>query len=142
MSELSNSAAQAGGMSREDELAALFGNLVVQQAQMALMLMGKVANPETGKPTKDLDAARYFVDQVEMLEAKTKGNLSPQEANLVKQTLMTLRMAFVEAVENPDNSPAAEPAKGGADQPAAAAPAPSAAPSSDEEGRVKFTKKY
>ena len=52
MSELSNSAAQAGGMSREDELAALFGNLVVQQAQMALMLMGKVANPETGKPTE------------------------------------------------------------------------------------------
>ncbi len=129
-------------MSREDELSALFGHMVIQQANMALMLMGKVANPETGQTMKDLEAARYFVDQLEMIEVKTKGNLSPQEAGLLKQTLMTLRLAFVEAVEKPEASPASTPTP---------APAPTTAPGStpadpaapaDEDSRKKFTKKY
>src|SRR5690348_4631426 len=89
------------GGSDEDIMSALFAQLVMQQANMAMMLLGKVAHPETGKVMKDIDAARLFIDQLEMLEAKTKGNLTKEESMLLKQSLMSLRLGFVEAVETP-----------------------------------------
>src|SRR5437764_5322402 len=90
----------------EQMTTALFAHLVMQQSNMAMMLLGKVAHPETGQIIKDLEAAKLFIDQLEMIEAKTKGNLSKDEANLLKQNLMSLRLAFVEAVES---SPAPQP---------------------------------
>src|SRR5579859_1515099 len=91
---------------REEMHSALFAQLVMQQSNLAMMLLGKVAHPETGKAVKDLDAAQLFIDQLEMLEAKTKGNLTKEEAALLKQNLMTLRLNFVEAVEAPEGQPA------------------------------------
>src|ERR1700722_3623398 len=87
--------------SREEIMAALFANMVIQQTNMAMMLMGKAPHPETGQTMKDMEAARMFIDQVEMLEAKTKGNLNKQEEGLLKQALAALHMAFVEAVNAP-----------------------------------------
>lgn len=129
--------------SREAQLSALFANLVFQQANMATMLMGKVNHPETGKPAKDLEAAQLFIDHLEMLEVKTAGNLSKEEAGFLKQTLMSLRLAFVEAVETPaEQGTAAQPSPTpGAAPEAPAAPAPSSAPA-DSEHQKKFTKKY
>ena len=46
-----------------------------------------------------------FIDQLEMLEAKTKGNLNRQEDGLLKQALAALHMAFVEAVDAPAAGP-------------------------------------
>ena len=83
------------------ELAARFMQLVLQQTNMALMLLGQIANPHTGETMRDTEAARFFIDQLEMLEAKTRGNLGPEETKLLKQSLMSLRMAFVEAVNAP-----------------------------------------
>src|SRR6266446_3634969 len=102
---------------RQDTFAALFAQLVMQQSNMALMLLGKVAHPETGQVVKDVEAARLFIDQLEMLETKTKGNLNKEETALLKQSLMALRMAFVEAVESP-----APPAKTAETPPSSAAP--------------------
>ncbi len=76
---------------------------------MAMMLMGQgqAAPPETGQIIKDLDGARMFIEQLEMLEAKTKGNLSKQEDGLLKQALAAVRMSFVEAMdEQPGQAPA------------------------------------
>ena len=127
---------------------ALFAHMVMQQSSMAMMLLGKTAHPETGQIVRDLEAAKFFIDQLEMLEFKTKGNLNQEEAALLKQSLMSLRMAFVESVDSPPPpaesrakpeapqagaGPAGEPAK-----PAAA----SATASSEDEHRKKFTKKY
>src|SRR3989454_12024356 len=83
----------------EEMRSALFAHLVMQQSNMAMMLLGKVAHPETGKTVRDLEAAKLFIDQLEMLEAKTQGNLSTEEAAMLKQNLMALRLSFVEAVE-------------------------------------------
>ena len=132
-----------------DEMrSALFAHLVMQQSSMAMMLLGKTAHPETGKIVRDLEAAKFFIDQLEMLEFKTKGNLDQEEAALLKQRLMSLRMAFVESVDSPPPSsearaeqgtplagagPIGEPAK-----PAAA----SATALGEDEHRKKFTKKY
>src|SRR5690242_3221752 len=87
--------------SREEILSAMFANMVIQQSNMAMMLLGKVAHPETGQFLHDTDAARMFIDQLEMIEAKTKGNLSKQEEGLLKQALTTLHMAFVETIDAP-----------------------------------------
>src|SRR5947209_11987235 len=100
MNTTAGPARSADAPSREDELSFLFAQLVLQQSNMAMMLMGKVAHPESGKVIQDVDAARLFIDQLEMLETKTKGNLSKEEEALLKQTLMTLRMNFVEAVKS------------------------------------------
>jgi hypothetical protein len=89
--------AAAGG----DSTAAMFASLVMQNANMALIFLGKAPHPQTGQTSQDLENARYFIDQLEMLEVKTKGNLSKPEATLLNQSLTNLRLAFVEAVEHP-----------------------------------------
>jgi hypothetical protein len=144
MSEPASPPEARPGPDREGELTALFANLVLQHTEMALMLLGKAPNPQSGKTLFDLDHARLVIDQLEMLEAKTRGNLSKEEDGLLKQSLMTLRLAFVAAV---DAAPAQE--KPGADattqapKPDASSPT-AAAPSSmpEEESKKKFTKKY
>ena len=127
---------------------ALFAQLVMQQSSMAMMLLGKTAHPETGQIVRDLEGAKFFIDLLEMLEAKTKGNLDPEEIALLKQSLMSLRMAFVESVDSPP--PPAEARPGQETPPAGAAPAgepdkPAAAPATaaaEDEHRKKFSKKY
>src|SRR5215475_5327442 len=94
---------------RDEMMTALFAHLVMQQSNMAMMLMGKAPHPETGKAVRDLESAKLFIDLLEMLEAKTKGNLTKEEQNLLKQTLMAVRMGFVEAVESPAAQTEAKP---------------------------------
>jgi hypothetical protein len=126
-------------------MSALFAGLVMQQANMVLMLLGRVAHPETGQTVRDVDGARMLIDQLEMLELKTRGNLTEPEARLLKQNLMALHMAFVEAVESEAAAPAPapSPAPGSSSppaSPASAAEVPTGAP--DAESRKKFSKKY
>jgi hypothetical protein len=135
--EQSSTAPQMDG-TREEMMSALFAQLVMQQANMAMMLLGKMAHPETGQVIKDIDSARLFIDQLEMLETKTKGNLTKEESNLLKQSLMSLRLGFVEAVEalKPEPGAAADQTQ----KPAGATPETPA--SEEEEHRKKFSKKY
>ena len=125
-----------------EEMSARFAQMVVQQANMALMLMGKTPHPQTGQSMHDLEGARMFIDQLEMLQAKTVGNLNKQEEMLLKQSLMSLQLAFVEAAETaPASEPAAAPAAG--TEPAAApSEAPAESSSTSDETKKKFTKKY
>lgn len=135
--------------SREEIMAALFAHMVIQHTNMAMLMLGKVPHPETGEKMADLEAAKMFVDQLEMLEFKTKGNLGKQEDGLLKQSLMAARLAFVEAMEAQasEASPApAAPAEKLENQPAspeAVKPiVESAASAADEESRKRFSKKY
>lgn len=129
-------------------MSARFAQMVMQQSELAMMLLGGMEQPEGGTVAKDLEGAKLFIDQLEMIEVKTKGNLSKDESSLLKQTLMALRLAFVESVNAGPAAPdapaqAREPAAGSA--PAAeakpAAPAPGA-PAGEDESRKKFSKKY
>ena len=134
-------------LSREEMMSALFAHMVFQNTNMALMLLGRVPHPETGEKVKDLEAARMFIDQLEMLEVKTKGNLTPEETRLLQQGLTHVRMAFVEAA---NEAPAKEEAKPAATaQPAPAPPGETAQPETapqagaeESESRKRFTKKY
>ena len=141
-----------GPLSREELMSALFANLIVQQTNMALVFLGKVPHPQTGQPVQDLDAAQMFIDQLEMLALKTRGNLTKDEDQLLQQSLMSLRMAFVEAVDKrpgdaaPSSQakpPTPEPPSSGSDMSSPAAPAPIVGgDSGSEESRKRFTKKY
>ena len=144
MSESASSPDSQSSLSRDDLLSAHFANMVFQQTNMALMLLGKAPHPETGETVCDIEAARMFIDQLEMLEAKTRGNLNKEEQALLKQSLMAVRLAFVEAVDAVGKTPSQQATPATPGQPAAAAavatPAPGAA--ADEESKKKFTKKY
>ncbi len=132
-----------------DEMrSALFAHMIMQQSSMAMMLLGKTPHPETGQVVRDLEAARFFIDLLEMLEFKTKGNLNQEEAALLKQSLMSLRMAFVESVDAPPLKPQEAPPAPGTPT-AGAAPAvepkpatPATAAPEEDEHRKKFSKKY
>lgn len=84
-----------------DEIhAALFGQLVSGHAQMALILMGTLAHPETGQATPaSPEEAKMFIDQLEMLESRTRGNLTAEETRILKQALGVTRKAFEELIE-------------------------------------------
>ncbi len=126
MSTPTSAPENAGAADREQLMSAMFAGLVMQHTNMALIFLGHAPNPQTGKKAQDLEHARYFIDQLEMLEVKTKGNLSKQEEGILKQSLTNLRLAFVEAANHP--APAvAEPA------PAPAAESPVAPPTDEEE---------
>jgi len=134
---------------REEEFAFLFAQLVLQQSNMAMMLMGKLAHPENGKVIRDIEAARLFIDQLEMLEAKTKGNLTKEEETLLKQTLMTLRLNFVQSVEQPaspekpkEKSEASSSASPGSSENPAPPEGQGTPSAEEEEHRKKFSKKY
>jgi hypothetical protein len=145
-----------GGAGPDQMRSALFASLVMQNTNMALIFLGQAPHPQTGQTAQDFEHASYFIDQLEMLAVKTKGNLDKQEDALLKQSLTHLRLAFVEAVEHPPKTapPAAAPAP---DASAAAAPAtppvdeqetPVTEPTSpgektaESESRKKFSKKY
>jgi hypothetical protein len=127
-------------VTREEYLSSVFATMVMQLTNMAAMFMGKVPNPENNKMVVDLDAAQIFIDQLEMLEAKTKGNLSAEEGHILKQGLTMVRMAFVEAVDAAQKQ-ATQPAPPSSTA-APATPPPPASPPADEGDRKKFTKKY
>ena len=147
-------AAADGG---KELISAMFVSLVLQQTNMASIFLGLAPHPQTGQIAQDLEHARYFIDQLEMLEAKTRGNLDKHEESLLKQSLTSLRLAFVEAVSQPaEKAPGAEPgvkSESGAAPAPAPAPAAAAEPASQpqaagsvppaaEDSRKKFTKKY
>jgi hypothetical protein len=128
-------------VSREEYLSSVFATMVMQLTNMAAMFMGKVPNPENNQMVVDLDAAQIFIDQLEMLEAKTKGNLDAEEQNILKQGLTMVRMAFVEAVD--EGQKQAAKAAPSAPPSSPSSTAPTTPPEGDEgDGRKKFTKKY
>ena len=72
-----------------------FTTLVAELAMQASFFMGEIADPETEKPVEDLNRAKYLIGELGVLEEKTKGNLTPQEEQALKNVLFDLRMKYV-----------------------------------------------
>jgi len=79
---------------KKDELH--FIQLVLMFQTAALQQMGKVQNPITQKIERDLDQARFSIDMLEMIQNKTKNNLSENEKKYLEHALFELRMNFVD----------------------------------------------
>ena len=130
-------------LSRDEMMSALFANLVFQNTNMALMFLGHVPHPETKQKITDLEAARMFVDQLEMLEVKTKGNLSKDEERLLKESRVHVQMAFVEAVQSSTKTAPSAAPPGNPPPEAVPSPAgPIVSETQEEEARRRFSKKY
>jgi hypothetical protein len=73
-----------------------FENLVRMLGSNAAMVLGAYADPRTGQPMLDPEAAREFIDMLDALQEKTKGNLAPEEDSLLLDLLGKLKMTFLE----------------------------------------------
>jgi len=72
-----------------------FTMLINAMAQPALLYLGEIPHPATGQPTLDLEGARIQIDMLDLLRVKCRGNLTPQEDNLLESVLHQLRMRYV-----------------------------------------------
>lgn len=133
------------------EMSQRFIEFVMMQAQNAALFLGQIPNPQTGKGEVNLELAKMFIDQLAMIQEKTRGNLTNEETAVLRNTLSNLQMAFVEVsrqVREGTTEPAAAPEspEAEADEPAAPPSAekaePPATPASESESRKKFTKSY
>jgi len=110
---------------------ARFLQLIASWSAAALQALGKLVNPATGRTETDLEAARMLIDLIEMIERKTRGNLSDEERRALRETLTLLRLNYVETAAEPPKAPAKE--GGGPDGNAPRESAkPNAAPASGE----------
>jgi len=128
----------------------------MMHAQNAALFLGQIPNPKTGEGEVNLDLARMFIDQLAMIQEKTRGNLTNEESTVLRNALSNLQMVYVEV--------ARETPKGSA-QPATAKPEPTEQPApeqkplsppaassetappvtsteSESESKKKFTKSY
>ena len=100
LAEAEKAASDAGpegapGAMPEADFRGLMGMLATQ----ALMYMGGIADPNTGKPVFDPMYAQHMIDLLGVLEEKTKGNLSEEEAGEMAGVLNELRSRFVELMQ-------------------------------------------
>ena len=120
------------------ELAQRFIAFVMMLGQQAGLFLGKIPHPETGKSEVNLDAAKLFIDQLEMIREKTRGNLSQQESDILSGVLSDLQMIYVQVSQEAQVPPAASQAA----PEAAAAEQSDASAASEEESKKKFSKTY
>lgn len=77
-----------------------FSYLISTLSMQALAALGEMPGaPEEPAGEADLDQAKYLIDTLEMLEQKTRGNLSAQEAVLIQNALYELRVKFVQKTQ-------------------------------------------
>ena len=129
------------------ELSQRFIEFVMMHAQNAALFLGQIPNPKTGEGEVNLELAKMFIDQLAMIQEKTRGNLTNEETTVLRNTLSNLQMVYVEVSQHI--------AKGGA-QPKAPAPEPKPETSTTKseasapieasgeagESKKKFTKSY
>lgn len=87
---------------RADEVPeAQFDLFVSSLAMEALIALGDVPHPTTGKQAASLPRAKYLIDLLGIFETKTKGNLTADEERLLKDTLYQLRMRYLAKTGSP-----------------------------------------
>jgi hypothetical protein len=131
------------------ELTQRFIEFVMMQAQNAALFLGQIPNPQTGQAEVNLEVARMFIDQLAMIQEKTRGNLTSEEETVMRNALSSLQMAFVEASQGqsgaaPSSASRAEtaaPVETPSEHPAASSSAPDTE-TAEPESKKKFTKSY
>jgi hypothetical protein len=73
-----------------------FENLIRMLGSNAAMVLGAYADPRTGQPMIDPEAARELIDMLDALREKTHGNLAPEEDTLLLDLLGKLKMTYLE----------------------------------------------
>ena len=125
------------------ELSQRFIEFVMMHAQNAALFLGQIPNPKTGQGEVNLELAKMFIDQLAMIKEKTRGNLTNEEATVLRNPLSNLQMVYVEVSQHLPKG--GESAQSKPETPKSQ-PEPSAAaePSGESggESKKKFTKSY
>jgi hypothetical protein len=77
-----------------------FSSFIVGLASQAFMFLGSTPDPSSGVVHKDLPQAAAMIDILSMLQSKTVGNLSEDEAHLIEEVLYELRMRYVSETQH------------------------------------------
>jgi len=99
-----------GGHGKAEDFEMTFDRLV-QSLYVTAMLQLGIMHREGENPRPDIVGARQTIDTLGVLKDKTKGNLTPQEENLLQNVLFELRMAFLEMTNALTRPPAPADAK-------------------------------
>src|ERR1700733_15883076 len=92
------------------EMAQRFIEFVMMQAQNAAFMLGQIPHPQSGKSEVNLEVAQLLIDQLAMIQEKTKGNLNSDESRILAGAISNLQMAFVDAVrQEPSNKTVTRP---------------------------------
>jgi cell division septation protein DedD len=135
------------------EVSQRFIEFVMMQAQNAALFLGQIPNPKTGQGEVNLELAKMFIDQLAMIQEKTRGNLTNEEATVLRNAISNLQMAYVEVAQDMSKAggqpvatgpeqPAEPPTEPAAEETAKPAEPISSPPSSESESKKKFTKSY
>ena len=134
MAEVQNSQ-QSGEMTRR------FIEFVLMQAQQIALMLGQIPGPDGQPMEPNLPVARIFIDQLEMIREKTRGNLTKEEEEILSKVLADLQLAFVEAGQGSPAASATAPSPEPATAPSSATPEDKPS-GDDEDGKKKFSKSY
>ena len=74
---------------------ASFDMLLMQHHTQAMLALGLIPDPATGKGIKNKSAAKFHIDMLSIIQERTKGNLNEGEAEALNGVLHNLRMMFV-----------------------------------------------
>ena len=79
------------------EMTRKFVQFIMVQAQNILYVLGRIPTPEGERLPPNLQAAKMMIDHLELIKAKTEGNLNAQESKILTEALQQVQLAFVEA---------------------------------------------
>ena len=82
--------------------------IVTTIAQQAMVSMGILPNPATGKSVFLMKQASYLIDSIDVLFEKTKGNRTDEETRTISSVMSELRMLYVKASEEKSRRDAAK----------------------------------
>ena len=88
-------------MTTQEQPGISFAGFVISLATTAAVHFGDIADPNTGERHEpDLVSAHQMIDLISLLQDKTKGNLTEDEAKLVDDLLYELRLRYVQAQQD------------------------------------------
>lgn len=73
-----------------------FSSLIMPFYMPALIKLGLIEDPASGRPQPNVEHARRLIDLLDLLRDRTKGNLEPEEQKLIEAALIQLKEAFLE----------------------------------------------
>lgn len=98
LSQKSEAAAAKSGKPGPDE-PVTFEEIVRMFVMQALTFLGEVPDPRTGQRVLAPEYSRYYIDMLGVLEEKTKGNLTPEETQMLSEVVRDLRLSYAEVTK-------------------------------------------
>jgi hypothetical protein len=90
---------------------ALFMGLILMFHAAAMQHLGKTKNPLTEKIERSLDQAQFIIDTLDVIQKKTKGNLTDEESRFLTNAVKELKLNYVEELAKDQAPPSTSEAE-------------------------------